>query len=418
MTGPRIRLSYMLQGVLGTVRELAYDLDSVELGNSTGDEPVTSTFGVSGAATYSDASDFAQALHKVVAILRRIGAPGQDDAYMSRQARLFLGFKKTTDTNRESGWWYSEILDGMAIPEPDYWDMGAFNSTRGYFKFRITHRPWWWYETATNIASANLTNTNNSNYYALPVWFVSGPEGDGQAAFDVKITNNHASASITRISAGLLRGATTATTLIGSWASPITCPSPYQTNEVSVTLTASTVTVSQFPSGQARVMLKLDAVPGTNLQYKLDIDGEWRSVEPNHAMVRGPIVSIPSTRISGLTAANITVAMKVRYTGTSTAGTFPAGQLHLFPCDQWCDWRIPAGMTQTHQLVDNARLNFAYVKTGGSSARYDSVIRIGGPIAPVSDAHCLAFMVERSTGATDNADYSVAVSAWPRRRLI
>lgn len=418
MTGPRIRLAYMLQGVLSVQRDIEFDIDTVELGNSTNDDPVSSTFGYGQAATYADATSFAAAFNKAVSDLKRIGAASEDDAYMARQAKWFLGFKKSSDAAREPGWWYSEILDGMTLPEPDYWDMGAWNRTRAYLKFRVTHRPWWWFETATNIASANLTNASGSNYYSMPSWFVSGPDGDGQAAFDIKVTNNHATASIGRISAGLLRGATSVTTLVGSWASPITCPSPYQTNEVSVTLSASTINVSQFPSGQARIMLKLDSLPGAQLQYQVSTDGEWRAVPPNHAMVRGPIVSIPSTRISGLAAANTTLTLKVRYTGTSASADFPAGQLHLFPVDQWVDYIIPAGMTQTHQLIDNALLGFQYVKTGGSAARYDSVVRLGAPISPVNDAHCLAVMVERLTGEIDNANFSVAVTAWPRRRLI
>lgn len=419
MTGPRIRLSYLFQGTLTTVEDLAYDLDSVELGNGTDDKPVTSTFGLAGAATYDAAVSFAAKFNKAIATLRRIDASTEDDAYMSRNARWLIGFKKTTDGTRESGWWYSEMVDGMAIPEPAFFDEGQFNRTRGYFKFRVTHRPWWWYETATNIAGAAVTNSSGSNYYPLAAWFVSGPEGDGQAAFDVKVTNTHASGVIGRVCVGLLRGATSMTSLIGSWASPITCSFGYQTNEQTVTLTANTVNVAQFPSGQARVMLKLTTAPASSLQYKLDLDGEWRAVEPGHAMVRGPIIPIPSTRISGLSAANITCTLKVRYTGTNGNGeSFPAGELHLFPCDQWADYIVPDGFSQNHVLTDLAISGFQYIKTGASSARYDSVIRLGGPIAPVNDGHCLVFMGERTNGLCDNVTTSVAVSAWPRRRLV
>lgn len=416
MTGPRIRLAVLSQGTLSVLKDLNYDLEGVELGGGADARPVTSTFRLGGSATYDDAESFGTYLNQMVSDIRRIDQANVDDPYFARQQRWLLGFKKTTDTQREPGWWYSEILDGAKVPEPEYWDMGAWNRTKGWMAFRVAHRPYWWYETPTVIGSGNVTNASGSNYYALPAWFVTGPVGDAQAAFKLAFTNTYSGTTLTRISVGLLRGATSVTTLIGSWAGDITCPSPYMTNEVSVTLNASTVQVNQFPSGLARIVLMLDAIPPAGMQYWVSLDGQWRSVEPGHAMVRGPIVRVPSTRIAGLTAANTSLTMKVRYTGTAVSDLFPRGKLHLVPCDQWADYR--STVAYNHILTDDPISRVQYVKSGANSAIYDSVIRLGGPISPVNGNHCLVVFGERSTGAIDSVSMAVQATAWPRRRLI
>lgn len=414
----RFRLAAEINGVLSVLAEPAGQLDSAELGRDTSGE-TTSRFGWRGGATYSDVLTLATAFNRAVSDRYRPESEAFEDPWTARNVRYLIGFKH--DAARDTSWWYSEVLGGYAGPSAEHFDIGQINATKAYFDLEVKHRAWWFRDTVQNVvtnAAINNLHTGGGGYNVRAYDYTPiGSLGNLSPIIRLSVTHGHAIA-LRRLVIGMGRNSSAINTKIGAWPS-VACNPPY-TTPVQLTLSPTTVNVNNYPSGMARVLISLygSALAHSNFQYSVDGGKHWASpMEAGSNLVVGPILRLPATRVNGLAGTNTSLTLHVRNIG-SLPLTFPAGEAHLYPCDQWAQFECHTKVANTQVLIDDGRFDQRYIKTGVSSAVYDCITRFGAPLSAPPDWGAIAFFGEGEDGRTDTFAAQLTIDAWARRRGI